>query len=264
MAKAKILVVEDEIIIARELEARLQEIGYEVVGIAATGAEAIALAEEEHPDVVLMDIVLKGDMDGIEAATHIRSDFRIPVIYLTAFTDKATLARAQATQPYAYLVKPFAERELYANIEMALYKHRVESRFRAMETWFAASMQKIADGVLATAGLDGCISYINPAGEEITGWTKADAVGRNVRDIFRLTRREGENSFDPIQSIIADGITMELKDVFLIHRSGASIPVHYVGACLRNESDQPIGLVMVVRDLRDLQANAAIQNTKGS
>jgi len=252
MSNVRILVVEDEIIIARELEARLQALGYETAGIAASGREAIALAEEEHPDLVLMDIVLKGDMDGIEAATHIRRRFRIPVIYVTAFTDKATLARAQTTQPYAYLVKPFAERELYANIEMTLYRHRVESKFRAMEIWFAASMEKIADGVLGTTNVQGRISYINPAAELLTGWSKAEAVGRGASDVFGLMRRAGEEkAIDPVLQTLNDGLTVELRDVLLVHRSGEHIPVNYVGACLRDDDGDPIGVVLVVRDLRE-------------
>jgi CheY-like chemotaxis protein len=109
-AAARILIVEDEIIIARELEARLQGMEYEVVGIASSGREAIALAEEARPDLVLMDIVLKGDIDGIEAAEEIRRRLRLPVIFVSAYTDPETLRRAKITEPFAYIVKPFSER----------------------------------------------------------------------------------------------------------------------------------------------------------
>src|SRR5882724_2934649 len=123
MDRCRILIVDDEIIIARELEERLKQLGYEVVGIAASGREATALALEARPDLVLMDIVLQGEMDGIQAAAEIRATLGIPVIYVTAYTDRKTLDRARVTEPFAYIVKPFSEGELHANIEMARYKH---------------------------------------------------------------------------------------------------------------------------------------------
>ncbi|HZA25878.1 MAG TPA: response regulator, partial [Dehalococcoidia bacterium] len=150
MARTKVLVVDDEIIIARELEARLRNFGYEVLEIASSGEQAISVAEQAGPDLVLMDIVLKGDMDGVEAAAEIRKRWAIPIIYLTAYNDDATLKRARVTEPFGYIVKPFSERELRANIEMALYKHQVETKLRAIEKWFATSMQHIGDGVVAT------------------------------------------------------------------------------------------------------------------
>jgi len=102
--------------------------GYTVVGTASSGQEAVEIAGETHPDLVLMDIVLKGDMYGIEAAQQIINLYNIPIIYITAYADEKTLERAMVTEPYGYLLKPFKETELKANIKMALYKHRTESR----------------------------------------------------------------------------------------------------------------------------------------
>lgn len=128
MTLARILVVDDEIVIARELQARLCGMGHEVVGIAATAQQAIDLAVAKQPDLALMDINLKGAMDGIGAATEIRRRCSIPIIYLTAFTDEQTLERARVTEPFGYLVKPFAEGALRANIEMALHKHKSDQK----------------------------------------------------------------------------------------------------------------------------------------
>ncbi len=133
MAGARIVIVDDEIIIARELEARLVSLGYDVVGIAHSGPEAIALAEQTRPGLVLMDIILSGDMDGIEVAEEISRRMSLPVIYITAYTDRVTLQRASITGPYGYIVKPFSERELHANIEIALYEHQAEAKLREME-----------------------------------------------------------------------------------------------------------------------------------
>jgi putative two-component system response regulator len=130
MNKAHILVVEDEAVVAMDIEAALQSMDYEVAGTAATGEEAIAKALESRPDVVLMDIRLRGEMDGIEAAGRIRAQAAIPIIYLTAFADDELLARAKLTEPFGYILKPFETRELRSNIEMALYKQAMENKLR--------------------------------------------------------------------------------------------------------------------------------------
>ena len=130
MADISIMIVEDEAITALELQAQLEDWGYGVPAIAMTGKEALEKAEETQPDLVLMDIVLKGDMDGIEAAQQIRARYDIPVVYLTAYADKNTLARSKVTEPYGYILKPFDDRELQVVISIALYKHSVEKQLR--------------------------------------------------------------------------------------------------------------------------------------
>lgn len=126
MKSQRVLLVEDESIVAMDMERRLRGLGYAVVGRVLTGQDAIEKAEQEVPDVVLMDIHLKGEMDGIEAAEHIQRTRQIPIIYITAYSDQATLERAKETEPYGYILKPFQEREIHSVIEMALYKHRAE------------------------------------------------------------------------------------------------------------------------------------------
>ena len=123
---AKILITEDEGIVAADIEDRLRTLGYQVVGTCSSGAEALSMVEETKPDLVMMDIMIQGDMDGIETGAIIRSKFQLPVIYLTAYSDDATFQRAKITEPFGYLLKPFEEKELRTNIEMALYKHRME------------------------------------------------------------------------------------------------------------------------------------------
>jgi CheY-like chemotaxis protein len=130
MIEASVMVVEDEGITAIDIESRLTRLGYRVTAVASSGAQAIDKALKTHPDIVLMDIRLKGGMDGVEAAAEIHARFGIPVTYLTAYADDETLTRAQSTVPYGYLVKPFAERELHATIQMALYRHRIEEQVK--------------------------------------------------------------------------------------------------------------------------------------
>jgi putative two-component system response regulator len=126
----KIMVVEDEWTAAKQICSDLNNFGYEVCSTASTGDEAVRKVEEDRPNLILMDIVLKGKMDGIEAAERIALQFDIPVIYLTAYTKKEYIERAKQTKPFGYLVKPFKEHELYSNIEMALHKHRVDKEIK--------------------------------------------------------------------------------------------------------------------------------------
>lgn len=126
MSKIKVLVVEDESIVSKDIQQSLERLGYKIAGSAATGEKAIELARDNHPDIVLMDIMLKNDMSGIEAAAVIREELRIPVIYLTAYADEATLAKAKISEPYGYIIKPFKEVDLHTSIEMALYKNKKE------------------------------------------------------------------------------------------------------------------------------------------
>jgi len=126
MGKINVLVVEDESIVSKDIQYSLKKLGYNVVGVAATGHKAIELCGEKLPDIILMDIMLKGDINGIEASTRIKEVYNIPVIFLTAYADENTLSKAKVTEPYAYIIKPFKEIDLHTSIEMAFYKHSKE------------------------------------------------------------------------------------------------------------------------------------------
>lgn len=126
MSKINVLVVEDESIVSKDIQHSLKKLGYNVVGASSTGEKAVDLAGETHPDIVLMDIMLKGEMNGIQAAEQIRAKYSIPVIFLTAYADESTLSKAKITEPYGYILKPFKEIDLHTTIEMAVYKHGKE------------------------------------------------------------------------------------------------------------------------------------------
>jgi len=125
-AEGRILIVEDEHIVAMGIKKMVKSLGYTVTGVASSGEDAISKAESTFPDVVLMDIMLKGDMDGVEAAGEIRGRFDVPVVYLTAYSDNKILERAKRTEPFGYIVKPFDEKDLHSSIEIALHRHRKE------------------------------------------------------------------------------------------------------------------------------------------
>ena len=130
MGKTRILVVEDEAIVAMDLQYKLEDLGYSVPALSYSGEEAIDLAHSLNPDLVLMDIKLSGETDGIQAAEQIRDRLDLPVVYLTAYADEATLQRAKLTGPFGYLLKPVEQRDLQTAVEVAIYKHRLESELR--------------------------------------------------------------------------------------------------------------------------------------
>ena len=130
MGKVKILIVEDEKILAMGLQKKLEKLGFAVTGLTSSSSEAIQSIKETQPDLILMDIVIKGEMDGIDTAKFIINLYDIPIIYLTAYADDEILARAEKTCPYGYIIKPYKDNELKANIKMALYKHRTKKEKR--------------------------------------------------------------------------------------------------------------------------------------
>jgi two-component system, response regulator PdtaR len=142
MSNTKIMLVEDEVIVAADVRHRLEGMGYQVTGIVDKGEDAIEKAGETRPNLVLMDIVLKGEMDGIEAAQKIRELYDIPIIYLTAYSDEKTLERAKITEPFGYVLKPFEDREIQSAIEMAIYKHAMEQKLKESEEKYRKLVEK--------------------------------------------------------------------------------------------------------------------------
>lgn len=138
-----ILIVEDEGIVAADLQDRVVSLGYDVVGIAGTGEAAVELAREHEPDAILMDILLKGPMDGIEAANLIRESLHIPIVFLTANSDRETLERAKLAEPFGFLLKPFVEQEIRTTLEVALYKHKMEEERRKLTEELQAALAKV-------------------------------------------------------------------------------------------------------------------------
>lgn len=181
----RILIVEDERITAEHLHDVLSDLGYEIAGLATSGAEAIAIAEQKHPALAIMDIHIKGDMDGTETARILRDRFDIPVVYLTAHADRETLGRAKRAEPLGYLVKPFQETELQASIEIALHKHRSDRRSRAHRDLLTSALEALGQGIISL-DKDGTVTLLNPAAEAWTGWTQAEAKGKSVHDVFSL------------------------------------------------------------------------------
>src|SRR6186713_223258 len=188
MDTVRMLVVEDERIVSMDLQRRLKAMGYEIAGSAVSGEEAIEKAEKLRPDMVLMDIMLDGEMDGTQAAEIIRDRFSIPVIYLTAYADTATLERAKITEPFGYILKPFEERELHGHIEIALYKNRMEKRLRDSEERYVLASLGTNDGVWDWDLVSQKI-YFSPRWKSMLGFDE-DEIGQNPREWFSRVHPE--------------------------------------------------------------------------
>ena len=177
MAKIKILVAEDKGIVAKEIQLTLKKLGYEVPCVVSSGKNAIQKAKEYNPDLVLMDIALKGETDGIKAAEQILSRLSIPVVYLTAHADDEILKRAKVTEPFGYIIKPFEPKELRSVIEMALYKAKIENELRASKTSFHNIVEKSTDGIIVV-DKGGIVQFVNPAAENLFGQKSKNLVGQ--------------------------------------------------------------------------------------
>lgn len=250
MKNANILVVEDESIVAKDIQSRLRKFGYYVPAIASTGEEAINKVAENHPDLVLMDIRIKGDMDGVEAAKEIHERFNVPIIYLTAYADANTLARAKVTQPFGYILKPFKERELQTTIEITLSRHEMERKLKENEQWLATVLKSIGDAVITTDS-DGKVKFMNTVAEALTGWQQADALGSAVTEVFNIALSERI-----ITQVLNSGVSVGLEEqTTLVSKNGVEIPIENQSAPIKDEQGNTKGVVFVFRDItKRLQA----------
>jgi PAS domain S-box-containing protein len=252
MSATKILIVEDERIVARDIQNRLTRLGYAVVGVTRFGEEAVPLAAGLRPDLVLMDVRLEGAMDGVTAAQEIRDRLQLPVVYLTAYADEETLQRARVTEPFGYVLKPFEERELRTVIEMALYKHQAERKLRASERRYAITLASIGDGVIATDEM-ARVGFLNPVAASLTGWAPAEAVGQPLAEVFRIideqTRQAAEN---PVAKILREGKVIGLANhTTLLARDGREIPIEDSGAPIIDDKGTVTGSVLVFHDVSE-------------
>lgn len=251
MTKAQILVVEDEGIVAEEIRGKLAALQYGVPAIAVSGEEAVEKAEEMHPDLVLMDIKLKGDMDGVEAAERIRDRLGIPVVYLTAFANDATLQRAKKTGPFGYIIKPFEDRDLHTTIEVALHKHEMERRLRESEQWLDATLKSIGDAVIATDA-KGRVVLLNHVAETLVGHMQEDALGKDLKGVFQVIDSKTHKVVQDLAAmVIGDGNSIELSHHAVVAGDGTEIPIDDSAAPIRDDRGNIIGLVLVFRDVTE-------------
>ncbi|MBF0186539.1 MAG: response regulator [Magnetococcales bacterium] len=205
--KKRILIVEDESIVAMDLQVTLEDLGYAIIDIVAEGERAVDVALRTKPDIILMDIQLQGKMRGTDAAMHILKQIDIPIIYLTAFSDRDTRKRATFTEPYSYLIKPIDETELSTNIELALINHGKRHRLFSERNALQRNLQISPTGVIAVDPANGRIVFINTTAEQITGWSSEQACGKLLDEVYRVFDTGGGDSSPRRYSQLAATIT---------------------------------------------------------
>lgn len=252
MNPARILVVEDDRLIAAGIAKRLRVLGYEVVGQASNGEEGVSTARLMRPDLVLMDIDLGRGMDGVEAARLIREILDIPVVFLTAHSDEATLQRAKVSGPHGYVLKPYEDRDLQTAIEIATHRHAMDRQIRESEQWLSATLNSIGDGVIAT-NARGQVQFMNPLAERLTGWTQSEASGLDVESIFHIVNEQTRDPVvNPALDALAAGRPVSLApDTVLIARGGDERPIDDSAAPIRARDGQVAGGVLVFRDISE-------------
>ncbi|HLJ48932.1 MAG TPA: sigma 54-interacting transcriptional regulator [Bryobacteraceae bacterium] len=243
---ARILIVEDERITAEDLQDILTDLGYEVVDIVSSGTDAIRRAEEAKPDLALMDIRIKGDMDGTQVAAVLRSRFNIPVVYLTAHADAETLERAKVAQPLGYITKPFQEAELHANVEMALHKHREDLKARDREDVLASTLAALGEGVISTS-VSGTVTLLNTKAEVWTGWSAREALGKKLDEVFPLVQQStGQRLEEPLIRVLELGVIEEFGNgTVLLRKDGTQRAVEGSIAPIRSHEGDISGVVIV-------------------
>ncbi|HYW18450.1 MAG TPA: ATP-binding protein [Nodularia sp. (in: cyanobacteria)] len=252
MDQVRILVVEDEVIVARTITNQLNQLGYMVTGKASSGEVAIALALETKPQLVLMDIILKGNMDGITAAASIREQLDIPIIFLTAYGDDKTLQRAKLTQPFGYVVKPFTSKDLKIAVEIGLLKHQLEQDLRENRDRLATLFNSMSDAVIAT-NEQAKVTFMNPAAELITGWKQADAQGKDISTIFNIVDEITEAALEsPVLKVLKDQKVVYLGEfTSLITKNGKKVPIGDSASPIMRRPNQIDGVVIVFWDLSE-------------
>ena len=249
LTQAKLLVVEDEGITAEDIKDYLTSLGYDVLGICSTGEDAVEKARSLEPDLVLMDIRLAGVVDGIQAADIIREHYEIPVVYLTAYSDPQTLERAKITDPYGYVLKPFNQRDLQIAVEIALHKHKMQSRIVESERWLSTTVSSVREAIITVDAMYR-VKTMNEAAERITGWREDDAKSRLFTQVYTTCHAAtGEDLPTPIHLALETGKTVVRKgEALLIARGGNIHPVDETATLIVDPIKGVLGAVLVFRN----------------
>jgi PAS domain S-box-containing protein len=241
----RVLIVEDERVVATHVQRSLQDAGYVVIGIAASVAEVTRLVSGETPDVALVDIRLRGGGEGFEIAEWLRADRDVPVVYMTAHTDDDTLQRAARTGAYGYVVKPFTIGEVKSALQVALYKHGKDQHLAERERWFSTTLRAIADGVVACDS-EQRVTFVNPAAERMLGFSENKALGVSVSEVLG---RAGA-PVEAIDRALANGISAPFSLENDGGSSGNPLSAEGTVAPIRH-AERVLGAVLVLHDVTE-------------
>ncbi|MEH2256535.1 GGDEF domain-containing response regulator [Nostoc sp.] len=250
MLNRKILVVEDEKILASNIRKSLEKLGYLVSEITESGEEAIKKIAETHPHLVLIDICLAGEIDGLDVADIIQNHFHVPVVYLTEYSEYKTLQKNQLTQPFSYIAKPFLESDLHFVIEMTLYKHQIKKILYEEKQRLTAIINSMGSAVIVTYA-NGCIEMMNPIAELITGWKQSEAFGKDLIEVVNLVNKDvGEKIENFGTYVIEAGKVFNLpENCTLITKDGQEIAIGDNVAPIRDRDGNITGAVLVFQDI---------------
>jgi len=246
-----IFIIEDEALVAREISSRLTQMGYQVVVIAYNYDQALSRIQDVKPDLLLVDIRLKYEQEGIDVAREIVAERDIPIIFLTAYSDEETVAKAKTLAPYGYIIKPVENRELQITIEIALYKHRTERELHETRQLLATALQCIGNG-LVFIGADGIITNLNKDAEEIFGWLKAEAVGIPWSEFLQLDPVPSLSAIKNLieQALQTDAVT-RLSPFLVFKRDGTQLLLDGIVGPIKNEDGIPSS-VLILRELAEI------------
>ncbi len=240
-----ILVVEDEQIVALDITRTLTQLGYEVLPSVDTGEDAVKILETTQPDLILLDIKLKGKLDGIEAAKEIKSRYSVPFIFLSTFSDKNTLSRAKKTEPYGYITKSSHRNDLHSMIEMALYRHKMELKAQKSEELLSVTLKSISDAVIG-AGIEGSILTWNSGAQQIFGYTEDEVKGENLSI---LTPPFYPNEMPDILEKIQHGFEVEHYETVRQRKNGEILNVSLKVSPIRGPRNTVNGVSLIARDI---------------
>ena len=256
--KNKVLIVEDEFAIALSIQQTLHSLDYEAPEIVASGKDAIQQVEALKPDLVLMDIVLVGDMDGIEAAGIIRLKWGVPVIYLTSYSDEETIKRAKLTIPFGYIIKPFQKKDLHITIELALYRDKMEKQLQQQKEWLSAVLNNVGEAVVAT-NEKGAIQFLNPLAIELL---EEDEVSVDAKPLSNIMKIRDSVSGETVQFETPQNQKIMTShnrfNVMLVKSSGDQCPIDLIHNPIFNINKHYSGSVYVIRDNSERKHNEAV------
>jgi len=263
MSHEKILIVEDEKVIALDIQRRLERSGYSVVGMAGDGPEALALAKERSPDLILMDIQMPGPINGIETAKQIRAFYNTPVIFLTAYSEPGLIEQAKEAAPFGYILKPFKERELLTTIDIALYKNDMDKKLRRQEQLFSAILHSVNEGIVAT-DTEFRVSFLNPVAAEIAGIGEEEARGRHVADVLSLIETDSKRRFLADASELVDDRAWFFSSVQLECRDGRKFLADGSVTRIQQRANDSSGYVVTLRDISQIMEMSETINFQAS